>query len=46
MTKHLFKRAILAISILVAAASLLLATEDDDPRFAQWIEKLANSFCE
>ena len=35
---------ILAISILVAAASSLLATEQDDPRFAQWMENSRAAF--
>src|SRR6266508_610248 len=33
-----------AISILVAAASSLLATEQDDPRFVQWMENSQAAF--
>jgi hypothetical protein len=33
-----------AISILVAAASSLLATEQDDPRFAQWMKNSREAF--
>jgi hypothetical protein len=35
---------ILAISILIAAVSSLLATEQDDPRFAQWINVVLPGF--
>ena len=35
---------ILAISILVAAASSLLAADHDDPRFAQWMENSRAAF--
>lgn len=37
-------RPIPAISILVAAASSLLAAEQDDPRFAQWMENSRAAF--
>ena len=37
-------KSLLAISILVAAASPLLATEQDDPRFAQWMENSREAF--
>jgi hypothetical protein len=35
---------ILAISLLLAAVSSLLATEQDDPRFAQWMENSREAF--
>ena len=35
---------ILAISMLVAAASSLLAADQDDPRFAQWMENSRTAF--
>ena len=37
-------RPVPAISILVAAASSLLAAEQDDPRFAQWMENSRTAF--
>jgi hypothetical protein len=37
-------KSVLAISILVVAASSLLATEQDDPRFAHWMEKSREAF--
>jgi hypothetical protein len=37
-------RRILAISILVTAASSLFAAEQDDPRFAQWMENSRAAF--
>ena len=37
-------KAILGISILLAAAFSLLATEQDDPRFAQWMENSHAAF--
>jgi hypothetical protein len=37
---------IVAISFLVAAASSLLAIEQDDPRFAQWMENSREAFCQ
>ena len=37
-------KAILGTSILLAATFSLLATEQEDPRFAQWMENSREAF--